>query len=208
MIDPSVLALVVITDDLRDGIPGLAERAAAAARGGASMLQVRLKHAPSQELVEVTRALVAAVAVPVVVNDRADVALAAGAAGVHLGSDDLPVASVRAMAPPAFIIGASLGSESELAHAKGADYVGIGPVRTTTSKLDAGGAIGVGGFARLRALVACPAVAIGGIGEADVDELCAAGAVGVAVIRAVLGSETPSQAARSLRAAVDRARRV
>ena len=207
MLDPSVLALVAITDDLHDGIHGLVARGAAAARGGASMLQVRLKHASSRELVEVTRALVAAVGVPVVVNDRADVALAAGAAGVHLGIDDLPVDAVRAMAPPGFIVGASFGDEDELAHAKDADYVGIGPVRTTASKLDAGTAIGIDGFARLRALVPCPAIAIGGIGADDAAALCAAGAAGVAVIRAVFGSDDPEAAARELRRAMDAAHR-
>lgn len=206
MLDPSVLSLVAITDDLRDGIPGLVGRGAAAARGGASMLQVRLKHASSRELVEVTRALVAAVAVPVIVNDRADVALAAGAAGVHLGVDDLPVAAVRAMAPPDFIVGASFGDEAEHAHARDADYVGIGPVRATASKLDAGTAIGVEGFARLRSLVRCPAIAIGGVGAADAAALHAAGAAGVAVIRAVFGSDDPERAARDIRRAVDLAR--
>lgn len=207
MLDPSVLALVAITDDLRDGIPGLVARAAAAARGGASMLQVRLKHASSRELMEVTRALVAAVAVPVIVNDRADVALAAGAAGVHLGIDDLPVAAVRALAPPGFVVGASFGGEAELAHARGADYVGIGPVHSTASKLDAGVAIGVHGFARLRALVPCPAIAIGGVGASDAGPLRAAGAAGVAVIRAVFGSTDPEGAARELRDAFDASRR-
>lgn len=206
MLDPSVLALVAITDDLRDGVAGLVARGAAAARGGASMLQVRLKHASSRELVEVTRALVAAVTVPVLVNDRADVALAAGAAGVHLGIDDLPVDAVRALAPPGFIVGASFGDEAELAHAREADYVGIGPVHATASKLDAGTAIGVAGFARLRALVACPAIAIGGVGAVDAASLCAAGGAGVAVIRAVFGSDDPEAAARELRHAVDAAR--
>ena len=208
MLDPSTLALVAITDDLRDGIPGLVARGVAAARGGASMLQVRLKHASSRELVEVTRALVAGVSVPVVVNDRADVALAAGAAGVHLGIDDLPVAAVRAIAPPGFFVGASFGDEAELAHARDADYVGIGPVHATASKLDAGVAIGVQGFARLRALVPCPAIAIGGVGTADAAALRSAGAAGVAVIRAVFGSADPEGAARELRRAFDAARQI
>lgn len=206
MLDPSVLALVAITDDLRDGVAGLVARGAAAARGGATMLQVRLKHASSRELVEVTRALVAAVAVPVLVNDRADVALAAGAAGVHLGIDDLPVDAVRALAPPGFIVGASFGDEAERAHAHAADYVGIGPVHATASKSDAGSAIGIEGFARLRALVPCPAIAIGGVAAPDAAGLCAAGAAGLAVIRAVFGSADPEAAARTIRRAVDAAR--
>ncbi|HEX5829415.1 MAG TPA: thiamine phosphate synthase [Gemmatimonadaceae bacterium] len=202
MLDPATLTLLAITDDLRDGPDGLVARAAAAVRGGASMLQVRLKHVPPRELVEVARRLVAAVPVPVLVNDRLDVALAAGAAGVHLGVDDLPVAAARRLAPTGFIVGASFGGEEELAHAAGADYVGIGPVFGTPSKLDAGDAIGVDGFVRLRRLIPCPAVAIGGVSEANAAQLMAAGADGIAVIRAVLSADDPEEAARRLRAAM------
>lgn len=202
MIDPAVLRLLAITDDLRDGPAGLVERARAAVRGGATMIQLRLKVATARELVEVARALVAAVPAPVLVNDRADVALAAGAAGVHLGVDDLPVEAVRSFSPPGFIIGASFGGEDELAHAAGADYVGIGPVHETASKSDAGTAIGVAGFSRLARLIGVPAVAIGGVGVADAPELMRAGAAGVAVIRAVFGAPDPEAAARELRTAV------
>ena len=102
------------------------------------MVQVRAKQASSRELLEIVRRLVAALSVPVIVNDRADIAIMGGAAGVHLGPDDLPVAAVRALAPRSFIIGASLGSGEELASARGADYVGIGPAFATPSKADAG----------------------------------------------------------------------
>ena len=201
MLDPAALTLVAITDDLRDGVGGLAGRAAAAVRGGATMVQLRLKHASGRELVEVARRLVQSLPVPVIVNDRADVALAAGAAGVHLGVDDLPVAAMRAIAPPGFVIGASVGADAELAHASGADYVGIGPVYATLSKSDAGEAIGVDGFARLRELGGMPALAIGGVTAANAAPLRDAGAAGVAVIRAVLGAPDPEAAARALRQA-------
>ena len=201
MLDPAALTLVAITDDLRDGVGGLAARAAAAVRGGATMVQLRLKHASGRELVEVARRLVQSLPVPVIVNDRADVALAAGAAGVHLGVDDLPVAAMRAIAPPGFVIGASVGADAELAHASGADYVGIGPVYATLSKSDAGEAIGVDGFARLRELGGMPALAIGGVTAANAAPLRDAGAAGVAVIRAVLGAPDPEAAARAIRQA-------
>jgi thiamine-phosphate pyrophosphorylase len=192
----------VITDDDRDGTAGLVERATAAVRGGATMLQVRLKHAEARQLAEVTRALLAAVDVPVLVNDRADVALATGAAGVHLGADDLTVAAVRRMAPAGFIIGASLGSDDEVANARLADYVGIGPVYGTASKSDAGTAIGIEEFSRLRALGERPAVGIGGITAATAGAVTAAGGAGVAVIAAVMRAPSPEQAARALRAAM------
>jgi thiamine-phosphate pyrophosphorylase len=202
--DPSSLTLLVITDDLRDGRDGLVARAAAAVRGGATMVQLRLKTEDARTLAEVARALVAALPVPVTVNDRVDVALAAGAAGAHLGADDLPVRAARRMVPADFVLGASVGGDAELAHAAGADYVGIGPVYETSSKPDAGSAIGVAEFTRLTRAAELPAVAIGGITPANAAALFAAGAAGVAVIRAVLGSPDPEAAARALRFASGR----
>ena len=202
MFDASALILVAITDDLRDGRQGLVRRAAAAVLGGASMIQLRLKDETPRTMVEVARALVHAVSVPVVVNDRADVALAAEAAGVHLGTEDVPAAAVRRIVPAGFIIGASVGTDTEIAAARGADYVGIGPVYATMSKGDAGPAIGVDEFARLRAVVDVPAVAIGGITAENAAEVLAAGASGVAVIRGIFGAADPAVAARSLRRAI------
>jgi len=199
--DSTLLTLVAITDDLRDGRDGLVTRAQAAVRGGATMVQVRLKDADARTLVEVARALVSALPVPVIVNDRVDVALAAGAAGVHVGADDLPVAAVRRLAPAEFIVGASVGCDAEVAGSRGADYVGIGPVYGTTSKLDAGQAIGVPEFVRLARACARPAVAIGGITPDRVTPLIAAGASGVAVIRAVFSAADPERAARAMRLA-------
>ena len=200
--DLRLIRLIAITDDLRDGRAGLVARAAAAVRGGATMVQVRLKHVEARELVEVTRALVAGVSVPVVVNDRMDVALAAGAAGVHLGADDLPPAAARAMAPTGFVIGSSLGADHEVAGARFADYVGIGPVFGTDSKADAGPDIGIERFARLAGLCARPAVAIGGVTANNVAAIMAVGASGIAVIRSVLSMADPAAAARAIRAAM------
>jgi thiamine-phosphate pyrophosphorylase len=196
--DPTSLRVLAITDDLRDGVGGLVARAAAAVDGGATMIQLRLKDVDARTLVEVARALVAALPVPVLVNDRADVALASGAAGVHLGSDDVPPRALRPCVPADFVIGASVGTDAELPNAEGADYVGIGPVFATASKADAGDAIGVAEFARLAALCARPAVAIGGITPENAPLLRGAGASGVAVIRAVLGAPDPRAAARAL----------
>jgi thiamine-phosphate pyrophosphorylase len=114
MLDPRILRLVAITDDAEDRRATLVDRVAAAVRGGATSVQVRLKTATPREVVEITRAIMARTSVPVIVNDRADIALAAGAAGVHVGEADLPVAAIRRFAPADFIIGASLGSDTEL----------------------------------------------------------------------------------------------
>ena len=170
------------------------------------MVQVRAKQASSRDLLEIVKRVVAAVSVPVVVNDRADIAIMAGAAGVHLGPDDLPVAAVRALAPRSFIIGASLGSGEEVASARGADYVGIGPAFGTASKGDAGPPLSFEEIAKLQQFAAAPAVAIGGITEANVRGLLAAcpDLHGVAVLSSLFGVDDVEGAARALRAAIGR----
>ena len=202
MLDPRILRLVAITDDAEDHRPTLVERVAAAVRGGATSVQVRLKTASSREVVEVTKAIIAKVDVPVIVNDRADIALAAGAAGVHVGEADLPVAAIRRFAPEGFIIGASLGSDAELPNAKDADYVGVGPVFASDTKTDAGSAIGVEGFKKLAALVTHPAVAVGGIDAERALQITVHGAAGVAVINAIFNSDDPESATRAIAAAI------
>jgi thiamine-phosphate pyrophosphorylase len=202
MLDPKILRIVAITDDAEDRRATLADRVAAAVRGGATSIQVRLKTATPREVVEITRSIVKRVSVPVIVNDRADIALAAGAAGVHVGEADLPVAAIRAFAPANFIIGASLGSDAELPNAKHADYVGIGPVYGSDSKNDAGSAIGVAGFKRLAAMVEHPAVAVGGITADRALQITVAGAAGVAVINAIFMTDDPESATRAIAAAI------
>ena len=202
--DPRTVRLIAITDSLRDGPRGLALRAAAAVAGGATMLQLRLKEESARSLVEIARTIqMMAPEVPLIINDRADVALAAGAAGVHVGVDDLSPALLRRVAPPGFIIGASVGSDDEVARAAGADYVGIGPVFATGSKADAGAAIGPERFAELARRCGLPAVAIGGITSERVPAVLSAGAVGVAVISALFGASDPTIAARAMRDALD-----
>lgn len=202
MLDPKILRLVAITDDAEDQRSTLVERVAAAVRGGATSVQVRLKRATPREVVEITREIISKVQVPVIVNDRADIALAAGAAGVHVGEADLPVSAIRRFAPAGFIIGASLGGNTELANAKDADYVGIGPLFTTDSKGDAGKAIGIDGFRKLAELSELPAVAVGGLSADRAAQVMAAGAAGVAVVNAIFKADDPERAARAIAAAI------
>jgi len=202
MLDPKILRLVAITDDVEEQRSMLVDRVAAAVRGGATSVQVRLKRATPREVVEITKAIVSKVPVPVIVNDRADIALAAGAAGVHVGEADLPVIAIRRFAPASFIIGASLGGEAELANAKEADYVGIGPLFATDTKGDAGKAIGIEGFRKLAGLAGRPAVAVGGLSADRAAQVMAAGAAGVAVINAIFRGDDPESAARSIAAAI------
>lgn len=200
--DVTALRLVAITDDMRDGPDGLVSRALAAERGGATMVQLRLKGIDARTLAMVGSALVEALSVPLFVNDRLDVALACGAAGVHLGYDDLPVRTARLIAPPGFVIGASVGTEAEVANGRDADYVGIGPVYPTMSKDDAGSAIGVASLSRLKALCGRPAVGIGGITAANAAAVIAGGADGIALIRGLLGLPEPAAAAWAIRSAI------
>jgi len=203
----TALRLIVILD--ADAARGrdLGALAAAVVRGGATMLQVRAKPLGPGALAEVVRRVIGAAGnVPVLVNDRLDVALATRAAGCHLGQDDFPIAEARRMAPPGFILGGSAGSEDEArrAAAEGAQYLGIGPIHVTGNKADAGDAIGVAGFARVRAAApGVPAVAIGGVTAADVPALLEAGAAGIAVIGAVVGAADVERAARGLTSALE-----
>lgn len=177
-----------------------------AAAGGATTIQVRLKDAAPRDLLALARALVAALPVPVLVNDRVDVALAAGAAGAHLGQDDLPLDAVRPHVPPGFLLGVSVGTPLEATRARAwrAEYWSVGPCYATATKPDAGPALGPAGFAVLARLApaATPVIGIGGVTAANAAALVRAGAVGVAVIGAVLGASDPEAAARALRSAL------
>jgi thiamine-phosphate diphosphorylase len=124
------------------------------------------------------------------------VALACGAAGVHVGADDVPVSALRRIVPPGYIVGASIRAD-----VTGADYVGVGPVFPTASKADAAEAIGIDGFEREARRSVIPAVAIGGITAGSAGALRRAGAAGVAVIAAVFGTDDPEAAARAIRTA-------
>jgi thiamine-phosphate pyrophosphorylase len=193
----SLLRLMLVTDDalLRDR--DLLEIGRAVERGGVTAVQLRLKQATPRDLVDATRTLVAALRIPVLVNDRIDVALASGAAGVHLGPDDLALPLARQIAPAGFIVGASAGTVDEAEAARGADYWGVGPWRASGTKPDAGLALGVEGFQRLVALAkGIPCVAIGGVRPEDVAAVLSAGGAGVAVVSGILGTEDVEAAAR------------
>jgi thiamine-phosphate diphosphorylase len=169
--------------------------AVAAVRGGVTIVQLRWKGGSARAQFELATRLRAALSVPLIMNDRPDIALAAGCAGVHLGADDLPITLARRIVPPGFIIGASVGDEKEGAAALGADYVGIGPWRETTTKADAGEGLGVEGVKRLLLTVKVPAVVIGGVRPEDVKEILRCGAVGVAVAGGILSAADPEVAA-------------
>jgi len=199
----AALRLLLVTDDGLVAGRDLVALCIAAVRGGVSAVELRLKHAPPRELLACARELVASLPVPVLVNDRLDVALAAGAAGVHLGPDDLAVPLARRVVPEGFLIGASVGApevaggRQAAARFAGADYWGVGPLRVTATKSDAGAALGIAGFRDIVALAGgIPCVAIGGVRPEDVVTVRAAGGVGVAVASGILGEPDVESAAR------------
>ena len=194
----AALRLLLVTDDALLGRRDIVAVCQAAARGGVTAVQLRLKQASDRLLFDLARRLVAELGVPLFVNDRVDVALAAGAAGVHLGPDDLPPALARRIVPPGFVIGASVGTEAEILRGKDADYWGVGPLNDTATKHDAGAALG---FAGARTILARaggkPCVVIGSVVPDDVAVARAAGFAGVAVVRGILAVADIEGAARS-----------
>jgi thiamine-phosphate pyrophosphorylase len=203
------LRLLAVLDPA--ALPGrdLVSAALAAEAGGATALQLRMKQAPAAAVFAAARQLVSALTIPVMINDRADVALAVRAQGVHLGQDDIPAGPLRALVPPAFEIGLSVGSAGEAEVALGArpDYWSVGPLYRTASKADAGVPLGTGGFSRLAGLAPAgvPVIAIGGITSENAGEVIGAGAAGVAVIGALFSAPDVVSAARAMRTAIDAA---
>jgi thiamine-phosphate pyrophosphorylase len=201
------LSLYLVTDPEMTARRGLLATVAAAVDGGVTIVQLRQKNGTARQMVEAGLALKTLLAprgIPLIVNDRVDVAHAIGADGVHVGQDDLPPAAARAMLGPHAVIGLSIASEGELGTVDTGmiDYVGIGPIFPTGTKLDAAPSLGEAAFAAIRSRLSCPVVAIGGITVANAPRAVAAGADGIAVVSAICAAVDPRAAARSLRAAV------
>lgn len=207
-----LLKVYVIADRTAARGRGELEVARAALAGGARVVQLRAKERPARELCELAAALTALCAeygALAVVNDRLDVALAAGAHGVHLGQDDLPAAAARRLAGPELVLGVSAATpaEARAAEAAGADYLGVGSVYPTATKPDAGLPIGLLGLAQVVAATSLPVVAIGGIRPENAAAVVSQGAAGVAVVSSVVGAEDVAAATRALLAVVEGALR-
>ncbi|WP_449385067.1 thiamine phosphate synthase [Cellulomonas soli] len=204
------MAVYLVTDVAASHAAGhtVPEVVAAAVRAGVRTVQVRAKHADGSrflaEVAEVARAITSVAPVgdvALIINDRADVALAARAAGVevagvHLGQSDLPAGLVRSLLWPGAVVGVSVGGSAELAAAERvADYVGLSPLHATATKPDAGPGLGLAGAAELAASSRVPAVAIGGITVDDLPGLRAAGLAGAAVVTGICSAPDPGGAA-------------
>lgn len=197
------LRLIVITDRGVAAPGRLEDVVLSALRGGARAIQVREKGTTARELLDTTRTLKAMVreaGALLFVNDRLDVALAAGVDGVHLGPDDVPVRAAREAAPPGFLIGWSTDDPDEARRARddGADYIGCGTVYPTAHKADAGRVIGPEGLDRVARAVEIPVVGIGGITPERAADVAGTRATGVAALGAVMGAADPEAAVRGL----------
>ena len=188
----------------------LSDVVGAAARGGVTLVQLRDKHAGGRALLETARALKSVLdplGVPLLVNDRVDVAHAAGV-GCHVGQSDLPAAAARAILGPDAILGVSLDDPEQARAIDPAqvDYVAHGPFAATTTKADAGGPTGAEGLAAARRLTGLPLIAIGGINARNAAAAMRVGADGIAVVSAIIAAADPEAASRELRAVIDGAK--
>jgi thiamine-phosphate pyrophosphorylase len=201
----------VITDSQRARGRSHLEIAEAAIRGGATAVQLRMKAEPARLILDAARAIAVlcrAAGVAFLVNDRVDVALSAGADGVHVGQDDLPAEEVRRLMGPGALIGVSAATVEEAVAAEraGADYLGVGAVYSTATKSDAGAPVGLARLTEIRRVARLPLVGIGGITSENAAAVIQAGAQGVAVITAVTLADNIVAEVRRLREEVDGAR--
>lgn len=197
------LKLYLVTDrDLSLGRP-LEEIVSEAVAGGVTMVQLREKDAATGEFVELGRRLMSLLkplGVPLIINDRVDVALAVDADGVHIGQSDMSYADARRLLGPEKIIGLSVENFEDLESANKLDvnYIGISPVYGTPTKTDTAEPFGLEGLRKAVEMSVHPTVAIGGMNVATVGEVIAAGTDGVAVVSAICSVESPRDAAAEL----------
>jgi thiamine-phosphate pyrophosphorylase len=206
-------SLYLVTDQTLAGNRPLEDIVSEALRGGVTMVQLREKTLDTRSFFHraiVLKQLTDGAGVPLIINDRLDIAMACGAAGVHLGQEDLECAAARRIAGNRMILGVSVSTPGEAlaARAQGADYLGVSPVFSTPTKPDAPVSTGLEGLREIRRTVHIPLVAIGGINEANAAHVIQAGADGIAVVSAIVASASPCLAARQLTKAVALGRKV
>jgi len=204
-LNPDALRLYLVTDQaLTRGRP-LADVVAAAVQGGVTCVQLREKQLGTREFLAqalILKAMLAPLGIPLVINDRIDIALACGADGVHLGQNDLPADEARKLLPPGVFIGWSVESMDDVQQsvALPVDYLGVSPIFSTPTKTDTKDPWGLEGLAVVRAATPLPLVAIGGIHRGNARDVLRAGADGLAVVSALCGADDPRAVAATLRA--------
>lgn len=205
-----VRGLYLVTDRGLCGNQSLEDVAHQALIGGAVCIQLREKDVTTRFFVEEARrirALTAKFRVPLIINDRIDVALASGADGVHLGQDDMPYAEARSLMGPNAIIGLSVETWDDVVEAEALDvnYLGVSPVFETPTKIDTKGSWGFAGLARIKAYSRHMLVAIGGLNASTAEEAVMAGADCIAVVSAICAAPDPLFASREIDAIVQAA---
>lgn len=201
------LELYLVTDrELSLGRP-LLEVVQAAVAGGVSCVQLREKDLSTRDFVAIARALIAWLrprGVPLIINDRLDIALVAEADGLHVGQSDLDVLDARRHLPPGAILGLSVESLDQVraVDRDALDYLGVSPVFSTLTKRDTAPPFGLDGLRAVRAATDLPLVAIGGIGKTNASAVRSAGADGIAVVSALMSAHDVTAEARVLRRAM------
>lgn len=195
--------LYLVTDQTLCGEKRLEDVVIEAVRGGVSYVQLREKDLTTRSFVEEAlriKELLRPHKIPLIINDRLDVALACDADGVHIGQDDMPYETVRKLLGPEAIIGLSVETWEDVVVSQELDvsYIGVSPVFYTPTKTDTKGAWGLEGLSRIKAFSRHPLVAIGGIHEANIKDVIGTGARCVAVVSAICSSSDPETAARRL----------
>jgi thiamine-phosphate pyrophosphorylase len=175
----------------------------AAVAGGVTVVQLREKSAETREFVQeamAIRGFLEERQIPLIINDRIDVALAVKADGVHLGQKDMPIELARNIVGPEMILGISAESVADAVAAQqaGADYLGVSPIYATPTKTDTAPALGLEGLQQIRASVTLPLVGIGGLNAGNAARVIEHGADGVAVVSAIVSADNPAAAAREL----------
>ena len=202
-LSPTNYSLYLVTDSGMTGRDHLVEWVMKAVDGGVTMVQYREKTASTAQMIrEATeiRKLLHTKGIPLIVNDRLDVALAAGADGVHLGQHDMNPATARKLMGPDALIGYSVETwqQAQEAERLDVDYFGVSPIFATPTKTDTGRPWGIKGLRELRASTRKPLVAIGGMNRETIAAALRAGADGVAVVSSICASEHPTKSAREL----------
>ena len=199
------LRLYLVTDQSIAGTRTLTDMVAAAVQGGVTCVQLREKYLNTRDFLAqavLLKQLLHPHGIPLVINDRIDIALACGAEGVHLGQSDMPVAQARHLLPPEVFIGWSVETLADVTRSAAlpVDYLGVSPIYATPTKSDAASPWGLEGLRQVRAATALPLVAIGGIHVGNAAELLQAGADGLAVVSALCAASDPCEAAAAFSA--------
>ncbi|MDY6881054.1 MAG: thiamine phosphate synthase [Desulfatiglans sp.] len=203
-------SLYLVTDRTLSRQRSLESIVEAAVRGGVTCVQLREKDCDTRDFIEQALSIhgfLKRKKIPMIINDRIDVAMAVKAEGVHLGQSDMPLAMARSIVKDSMLIGISAESFEDAVEAEkgGADYIGVSPIFATPTKTDTAEPLGLAGLRRIRQAVKIPLVGIGGLNIENASDIMRCGGDGVAVVSAIVSADDPEEAARALKHVVSKA---